>query len=344
MKFDFLIGNPPYQEEQEGGNKTYATPVYNLFIDAAYHVADKVELIHPARFLFNAGSTPKQWNKRMLNDPNVKVIYYEQRSSNIFPNTEIKGGIAITYRDKNTLFGEIGTFTPYQELNSILRKVCHREDFTSFSTMAITSYAYHFTDKLHVDHPEIKEQLSEGHAFELKSNVFEKIPQVFFSNRPNDGEKYIQIIGREKNQRVFKYIKAVYVNRVENLEMYKVVLPAATGNGGLGEEISSPFVAGPNVGSTETFCSIGCFSTNAEAENALKYIKTKFTRALLSVLKVTQHLTPDKWFYVPAQGFTPSSDIDWSKPIPQIDQQLYRKYGLTDEEITFIESHVKEMT
>ena len=65
---------------------------------------------------------------------------------------------------------------------------------------------------------------------------------------------------------------------------------------------------------------------------------------LLGVLKVTQDLTPGKFEFVPIQDFTAKSDIDWSKPIPQIDQQLYRKYGLTDEEIVFIESHVKEMT
>lgn len=76
----------------------------------------------------------------------------------------------------------------------------------------------------------------------------------------------------------------------------------------------------------------------------MKYIKTKFFRALLGVLKVTQDLNADKFSYVPLQDFTPTSDIDWTKPIPAIDQQLYCKYGLTDEEIAFIESHVKEMT
>lgn len=76
----------------------------------------------------------------------------------------------------------------------------------------------------------------------------------------------------------------------------------------------------------------------------MKYIKTKFFRALLGVLKVTQDLNADKFSYVPLQDFTPTSDIDWTQPIPVIDQQLYRKYDLTDEEIAFIESHVKEMT
>ena len=89
MKFDFIIGNPPYQEEQEGDNKNFAPPIYHRFIDGSYELADKVELIHPARFLFDAGSTPKNWNRKMLNDPHLKVIKYEAYSANIFPNQDI---------------------------------------------------------------------------------------------------------------------------------------------------------------------------------------------------------------------------------------------------------------
>ena len=94
---------------------------------------------------------------------------------------------------------------------------------------------------------------------------------------------------------------------------------------------------------TETFSSIGAFSTEQEANNCLKYIKAKFARALLGVLKKTQHLTVENWKYVPLQDFTPASDIDWSRSIHEIDLQLYRKYGLDEKEIEFIESHVKEM-
>lgn len=88
MKFDFIIGNPPYQEEQEGDNQNYAPPIYDKFMDATYRLADSVELIHPARFLFNAGSTPRAWNEKMLNDPHLKVLWYEADSSQVFSNTE----------------------------------------------------------------------------------------------------------------------------------------------------------------------------------------------------------------------------------------------------------------
>lgn len=105
--FDFVIGNPPYQEDfgNSGDNGNFAKPVYDKFLDAAYGVGTRVELIHPARFLFNAGSTPKAWNEKMLNDTHFKVLEYEPDSSKIFPNTDVKGGISITYHDINEIYG-----------------------------------------------------------------------------------------------------------------------------------------------------------------------------------------------------------------------------------------------
>ncbi len=344
MKFDFVIGNPPYQDETLGENKGYAPPIYHLFLDGAYKVADKVELIHPARFLFNAGSTPKAWNQKMLSDPHLKVLHYEQDASGIFANTEIKGGVAITYHDEDEDYGAIGTFTPFDELNTIIHKIHYHTNFESLSVIVVTSYAYHFTEVMHKDHPEAASQLSKGHAYDLKSNVFERIPQVFFDIQPQDGQKYIQILGRKGNDRAYKYIREDYVNNVINLHKYKIYLPKANGAGALGEVLSPPVLAEPGIGSTETFLSIGAFETEEEAQAALKYIKTKFARIMLGVLKTTQDITPQKWEHVPLQDFTPASDIDWTKSIPEIDQQLYKKYCLDVKEIKFIETHAKEMT
>lgn len=98
MKFDVVIGNPPYQEEAQG-TSTSDDPVYHLFIDEASKISDKSILITPARFLFNAGKTPKSWNKRILNSKHYKVCYFKQNSSEVFIGTDIKGGVAITYYD-----------------------------------------------------------------------------------------------------------------------------------------------------------------------------------------------------------------------------------------------------
>ena len=121
MKFDVVIGNPPYQNEGIGLNAR-DEPIYHKFIDAARSIGDKTVLITPARFLFNAGQTPKCWNESILNNEHVKVVYYEQKSDKVFPNTDIKGGVAVTYFDENIKFKKIGTFTPFIELNSIYGK------------------------------------------------------------------------------------------------------------------------------------------------------------------------------------------------------------------------------
>ncbi len=107
--------------------------------------------------------------------------------------------------------------------------------------------------------------------------------------------------------------------------------------------ISTPVVGEPNDIATDTFICVGMFNTKDEAEAALKYLQTKFARVLLGILKVTQINSRDTWRYVPLQDFTPSSDIDWSAQLKDIDAQLNKKYGLSSAEEAFIEAHVKEL-
>lgn len=342
MKFDFIIGNPPYQDEAIGENKTFAPPVYHLFLDEAYKISDHVELIHPARFLFNAGSTPKEWNRKMLDDVHLKVLYYEPNSAKIFPNTDIKGGVAITYHDTAQEFEAIKHFIVFDELRNIADKV-KKISKESLKSIIYASESYRFTEQMHKGHPEVEALLSKGHKYDFKTSVLENLNDIiFFTQKPKDGE-YIQILGLVKGKRIYKWIKKEYVQAPNNLSAYKVFVPAANGSGTLGEVLSMPLIGEPFIGHTQTFISIGCFQTKREAENVLKYIKSKFCRTMLGILKITQHNPGPKWKYVPLQDFTPASDIDWSKSIPEIDQQLYKKYGLDEKEIQFIESHVKEM-
>ena len=107
--------------------------------------------------------------------------------------------------------------------------------------------------------------------------------------------------------------------------------------------LSTPLIGEPLIGYTQSFIGIGKFNNITEVENEMKYIKSKFCRVMLGTLKVTQDNNKGTWKNVPMQNFTPQSDIDWSKSIHEIDQQLYKKYGLDDQEINFIETHVKEM-
>lgn len=122
FKFDVVIGNPPYQEEGKDG-QSRSEPIYNYFLEQAYQISDIAEFITPGRFLFNAGQTPKKWNKKVLSDPHLKIVFYEQKSSKVFANTDIKGGVAVTLRNITKELGPIGVFTPFNELNSITKKV-----------------------------------------------------------------------------------------------------------------------------------------------------------------------------------------------------------------------------
>ena len=343
MKFDVVIGNPPYQEETKD---TSDKPIYNYFMSEAYKFADKVCFITPARFLFNAGKTPKKWNAKMLNDKHSKVAYYEQDSSNVFPNTDIKGGVAITYRDAQKNFGKIGTFTHFEELNSTLRKVLNSEKFCSIDEIYFGQEKFNL-DVLYMKNPEAKNIVgSEGREKRLTSSIFGQLEDVFSKNRKNETD--FKILGVIKNKRKWRYINSEYIEEHPNLRKFKVMLPGSNGSGAIGEVLSTPLVGEPLVGEplvghTQTFISFGAFDNREEAENLLKYIKTKFARTMLGTIKITQSNKKDTWRNVPLQNFTNNSDIDWSQSIAQIDKQLYKKYGLDEREIKFIEEKVREM-
>lgn len=337
MKFDVVIGNPPYQENTEN---TSDNPIYHLFMNLAFELSDLTTFITPARYLFDSGKTPHKWNQKMLNSPHFKVIFYEKNSWEVFPKTDIKGGVAVFVYDKNSKHTPIGTFTEFPILNSILEKVeqsnpCH------LNSIGSSQNSFKFTNKLYIEHPELDGVQSKGHKYDLKSNVLEKMSIIFEDKKSKSSD--VGIWGRLENTRECKYTNRSYISNDYNLDFYKVATPKAYGRGVFGEKMSDPFVVEPNYGMSETFISFGKFNSRKEAEDLLKYMKTKFCRAMLGVIKVTQDNTVAKYSKVPLQDFTSHSDIDWSKSIPEIDQQLYKKYNLTKEEIDFIETKVQAM-
>ncbi|MHC1692229.1 MAG: hypothetical protein AB9828_04300 [Sphaerochaetaceae bacterium] len=153
----------------------------------------------------------------------------------------------------------------------------------------------------------------------------------------------IHFLGLVNGKRSYKWISSKYISLPDSFNKYRIFIPEANGSGAIGEVLSTPLVGEPLVGHTDTFLTIGEFDVEPEAQNCLKYIKSKFSRALLGVLKITQHNSRSTWSKVPLQDFTPQSDIDWTKSIPEIDRQLYTKYGLDEKEIAFIEEKVKPM-
>lgn len=339
MKFDFVIGNPPYQENIE--NRSEQPPVYHYLYDQAMDISSVVEFITPARFLFNAGKTPEKWNKKMLNDKHFKILEYEQNSSIIFPNTDIKGGVAITYRNASKDYGAIKNFIHLDELKSIKEKV-NVDPLQNFSSLIFSNTSYKYSPSFYKENPEFAKRVSGGSKRYLSSSVFDKFPEAFSESQLEDD--YVKIIGLKDRKRKFMWFKKSYLNPPSNFVNFKIILPASNGSGALGEVLSTPLIGEPLIGHTETFISIGSFDSQQEVSNCLKYIKCRFTRTLLGIRKITQgNKRPEIWNEIPLQDFTSSSDIDWSQPIANIDKQLYKKYSLSDEEINFIETNVKEM-
>ena len=338
---DAIIGNPPYQLVNQGAGNG-ADPLYHLFIDLAIRLGEKSTLIHPARFLFNAGKTPKEWNSSILNNPKFKVVKYWANSTDVFPSVDIKGGVAVTYHDKKANFGSIGFFSAYEELRTILSKVKAKGE-SAISSIVAPRELYRLTDTLYQENPEMEGRQSSGHKYSLGANIFDIFPELFSDTCIGDEAEMMEIYGRYDNRRCFKWIKRSYITQPDNFEKYKVVITKANGSGALGEVLSTPIVGVPIVGYTDTFIGIGVFDTEAEANACLKYIKTRFARTMLGTLKISQDNTRETWANVPIQDFTSKSDINWDVPVSDIDKLLYTKYQLSDEEIQFIEQNIKPM-
>lgn len=342
MKIDAIIGNPPYQLINQG-NGNGSNPIYHKFFELAMILAPQGTLIHPARFLFNAGKTPKEWNDKMLADRHYRVVNYWANSTEIFPMVDIKGGVATSYWNKTITFEPIGLFSAFVELRQILHRV-EKNEPKSFSEIVAPRELYRITDLLYQEHPELEGRQSVGHKYSLGANIFEAFPELFYDECPQTIEHEMACVyGRGNNLRCYKWIKRGYISEPENFTKYKVILPKSNGSGAIGEILSAPIIGKPMIGYTDTFICIGAFDTRAEAEACLKYVKTKFARTMLGLLKVTQDNSKDTWRLIPLQDFTAESDIDWTLSIAEIDRQLYRKYGLDEKEIAFIEEKVRAM-
>lgn len=338
VKFGAIVGNPPYQEDNSGNNRD--NPIYPDFIDSSYSLSDLVALITPGRFLFNAGQTSKSWNKKMLNNPHVKVEYFNQKSSEVFKSTDIKGGIAITLYDKSKDIGPIGTFTHMPELTSIANKV-ESMGALWLSQIVQPQGIYRFSEKFFDKFPKAESMQGKGTKSKIVSRSFSGMNFAFLDKQ--DSQNDIKMLGLVHGGRIYKWINKQYVATPESFSKWKVLLPESNGSGTLGETLSSPIVGKPYIAHTDTFLTIGGFDSEVEAENCLKYIKSKFARAMLGILKITQHNSRSAWQKVPIQDFTLESDIDWSKSVSEIDKQLYAKYELDEDEINFIESKVRAM-
>ena len=285
MKIDAIIGNPPYQVTSEN---TSDAPVYHLFIDLASLLAQRVSLLTPARYLFNAGKTPKDWNTKILNDEHFKVVDYWADSTDVFPTVDIKGGVAVMYRDSKEDFGKIGTFTAYSELTSIAHKVT--SPLGGLSEIVYPQNKFNL-EEVYNQCPETRKIIgSNGNERRLTTPIFKQLTLFYVDQTEQNTYK---ILGLIDNKRCYRWIDRRYIEAHPNLEKYKVIVPKSNGSGAIGEVsstplIGTPLIGEPLVGVTQSFLTIGAFDTHTEAEACLKYIKTKFARTMLGLLKATQ--------------------------------------------------------
>ena len=342
VKFGAVIGNPPYQESIKG---TSDKQIYNIFMEIGYRISDFAVFISPGKFLFNAGKTPKTWNKKMLNDEHVYIARYESDSKNMFPNEELSSSLVITVRDTKNRFEPIKKFYHDENVRSVVSKVVNHDNFSSIVSEIFLQTKFNL-DALYKDYPRTKEKLK------TEKRLITSILQTgyeFFVNKKID-DNMVKIYGNNKNGKLTSmFIDSKYVSLAgSNLSGWKVIIAATNGAAGnLGGQsvniIGKPRIIENNTGFTQTFISIGNYQKEDEIECLEKYLRTKFARFLIGSLKATQRLNKEVFDNVPIQDFTSLSDIDWSKSIKEIDEQLFDKYGLSIEEREHIKSSIKDM-
>jgi len=364
MKFNAVVGNPPYNETSDVNNRN--NPIYHYFYDLSEKLSQIYTLISPARFLFDAGLTPSAWNKKMLSDKHLQVVYYSSNSTTCFPNTAINGGVAIMMRNTYITNNPIVQFLPDENLRSLASKfnpnspnsfktiIFGGRSDLKFNSEFLKDYPDSPKDRLafiQIKRPAVK-QLGTNEEFELKTSTFEALPYAFEDQVKNTND-YYRLFGLINNERGWKYVLKKYMTprypNNNNIDKYKVFISEADGAAGqVGNPIPARIIGKSEIGKpgdscTSSFISAGAFNSEIEAVNCAKYLKTKFLRCLVGILKITQHNPPSVWAYVPVQDFTSSSDIDWSKPIEAIDRQLYEKYKLDLFEQSFIEEMIQSM-
>lgn len=341
VKFGAVVGNPPYQKELKG---TSDKQIYNLFMDIGYCISDLAVFISPGKFLFNAGKTPKKWNSKMLNDKHLNVIRYESDSKKFFPDIALSSSIVITVRDTKRISHPIIKFYPDEIIREIVNKVSNHNEFEPITNIIYLQSKFN-TKKLFEDNPQIKEKI--GTERRLITSILQKNLDIFHSHPSKDS---VKIYGNDnKGILTHRYINKIYLDSEQhNLRGRKVIIAATNGAAGnLGNDnpriIGEPIIIEKNSGFTQTFISIGNFESKCEINRLNQYMKTKFARFMIGTLKATQRLNKEVFYNLPLQDFTNNSDIDWTKSIDEIDEQLFNKYNLTKEERNHIKSSIKDM-
>lgn len=343
MKFDFCIGNPPYQESDGGGTGDSAKPVYDKFVEEGQKICtDSLMMIMPSRWM-KGGKGLDSFREDMINNTSIKCIVDYEKSDQLFRGVHIDGGVCYLLIDKKyngpCHFTHISSdgyiddtirFLDNKVIDTIIR------DSRQISIIEKTSVGDRFSNIVSYRNP--------YHVYADFFNHPEKYPNIHLSNTKDEFHNVLiwgvkGIKGGAK--RVFAYVNLSEIkNYVDDIEWKLFFSKAYLTTSTVPPEIIKGY---PWDICTETFLRIGGFTEKYIMENALSYLKTKFARALLFFNRHSLNISKESFCLIPLQNFTSASDIDWSKSVHEIDLQLYKKYGLSDEEIRFIEEKVKSM-
>lgn len=344
VNFTCVVGNPPYQM-MDGGAGASAGPVYNHYFNLAKELnSECIGLIMPSRWM-TGGKGLEKFREYMLNNQHIRILHDHINGSEVFTNVDVKGGICYFLYDKDYK-GECSFFTyasdsdkPYAHK----RYLRHENNDVVIRDSRMASVL----DKVHIfKEKSFAVKVSPLKPYGLRGDTFTAGPEKYhlppFSETPIEGG--YRILGRSDGKRVYKYVSKDYpFPKKDGLDKYKIFISESYGCGEIGEGPATPVLATPGEACSETFVEVYPDENKENVERALKYIKTKFFRILVGIKKISQHATSKVYNYVPLQDFTDKSDIDWSVSVSEIDKQLYKKYGLSDDDIAFIETNVKPM-
>lgn len=335
MNITTLLGNPPYQKNDSGANAS-ATPIYNYFFYIAKDATQqKVSVIFPSRW-FSGGKGLHAFRQDMLSDKRISYIKDFSNSKDCFPNEVISGGVCFLVWDKE--HNDLCDF--YSIYNGQISYT--KRDLAEFPILIRFNQAITIINKI--------KELTEKDNY-LSNTISSRNPfnvSTFERGAENKktGQNYYKLFSSEGES----FIEQSKIEANEFTNSWKVMISRTisghageTSVDGLVKVISLIQVLAPKEICTDTYIVAGKFDNKISAENLMKYIKTKFVRFLLLPTITSINLTKGNYQFVPLQDFTDNSDIDWSKSIEEIDKQLYAKYHLTQEEITFIENRIRPM-
>lgn len=343
MKFNVIVGNPPYQVS-DGGAQASAKPIYHLFVNVAKSLnPDFISIIMPTRW-YAGGKGLDEFRDEMLNDIHISELHDFLKPDLIFQNINLRGGICYFMWDK-TFNNTVSMPKVFTYGNSLTPKVHERCLKTPDSDILIRhQIALDILSKIKADKKfaSLEDSVSSRKPFNLEGNIV-KNEQLFRSSKKGLKEP-ISCYG--KSMTIGFMEKSEITKNIAWIDKIKIFAPYANNIGTeLNDDNLNAFVGKSNTICTETYIVIGADLnlTEASAANLVKYCSTKFMRFMHSIPKVSQHGTAKTYKFVPLQNFKNDSDIDWGKSIEEVDQQLYKKYKLNKEEIEFIESMIKPM-